>query len=143
MNRYWLNCTIMRIGVWNKSGSTLESAEWLYRNGIIVSSKNLRNSWQHGFLFLCKKHFWKNLINMVYKILFSVLIYEGVEQNIDFNSHFDLMFLFNLFNFIWLYPQKRYPRNFYIMRGCIWFNVLVVFCVTNVVVQWTVIYKQY
>ncbi len=31
---------------------------------------------------------------------FSVLIYGEVEQNIDFNSHFYLMFLFDLFYFI-------------------------------------------
>ncbi len=33
-------------------------------------------------------------------MLFSVLIYGEVEQNIDFNNHFNLMFLFNLFCFI-------------------------------------------
>lgn len=31
---------------------------------------------------------------------FSVLIYGEVEQNIDFNDHFNLMFLFSLFRFI-------------------------------------------
>lgn len=31
---------------------------------------------------------------------FSVLIYGGVEQNIDFNNHFNLMFLLDLFCFI-------------------------------------------
>lgn len=31
---------------------------------------------------------------------FSVLIYGEVKQNIDFNNHFNLMFLFDLFCFI-------------------------------------------
>ena len=31
---------------------------------------------------------------------FSVLIYGEVEQNIDFNDHFNLMFLSDLFCFI-------------------------------------------
>lgn len=33
-------------------------------------------------------------------MLFSVLIYGEAELNIDFNDHFNLMFLFDLFCFI-------------------------------------------
>lgn len=39
-------------------------------------------------------------MNLVYKMLLSVLIYGEVEQNIDFNDHFNLMFLLDLFCFI-------------------------------------------
>lgn len=50
-----------------------------------------------GSFFYVKNIFEKNFINLVYKMLFSVLIYGEVEQNIDFNSYFNLMFLSNLF----------------------------------------------
>ena len=52
-----------------------------------------------GFFFYVKI-FLKSFINLVYKMHFSVLIYGGVKQNIDFNDHFNLMFLFDLFCFI-------------------------------------------
>lgn len=54
---------------------------------------------------------------------FSVLIYGEVEQNIDFNNHFNLMFRFDLFNFIRPYPRKIYPGNFYIMRRSFFYFV--------------------
>lgn len=53
-----------------------------------------------GSFFYAKKIFLKNFINLVYKMHLSVLIYGEAELNIDFNSHFNLMFLFNLFCFI-------------------------------------------
>lgn len=43
---------------------------------------------------------------------FSVLIYGEVEQNIDFNNHFNLMFLFDLFNFLWYMSPKNIPPKF-------------------------------
>ena len=49
-----------------------------------------------GSFFYVKNIFEKNFINLVYKMHFSVLIYGEVEQNIDFNSHFYLMFLFDV-----------------------------------------------
>lgn len=52
-----------------------------------------------GFFFYVKI-ILKSFINLVYKMHFSVLIYGEVEQNIDFNSYFYLMFLFGLFCFI-------------------------------------------
>ena len=39
--------------------------------------------------FFYVKYFWKIFQNLVYKMLLSVLIYRGIEQNIDFNNHYD------------------------------------------------------
>ena len=66
---------------------------------------------------------------------FSVLIYGEVEQNIDFNDHFNLMFLSDLFNFNGIYPRKIHPRNFYIMRRSFFILYLIVLYITDVVIQ--------
>lgn len=85
-------------------------------NRVIKKLKELMAAWVP---FSMQKNILKNFINLVYKTHFSVLIYGEAEQNIDFNSHFYLIFLFDLFNFIRPYPRKIHPRNFYIMRGSI------------------------
>ncbi len=43
-------------------------------------------------------------------MLFSVLIYGEVKQNIDFNDHFNLMFLFDLLCFIVKYTVTNVER---------------------------------
>lgn len=53
-----------------------------------------------GSFFCVKNIFEKIFQNLVYKMHFSVLIYGEVKQNIDFNSHFYLIFLSDLFCFI-------------------------------------------
>lgn len=83
-------------------------------NRVIKKLKELMGTWVP---FSMQKIFLKNFRNLVYKLLLSVLIYGEVKQNIDFNSHFYLMFLSDLFNFSGIYPRKIHHRNFYIMRG--------------------------
>lgn len=55
-------------------------------NRVIKRLKELMATWVP---FSVYKNILKNFINLVYKMHFSVLIYEGVEQNIDFNSHYE------------------------------------------------------
>lgn len=66
-------------------------------NRVIKKLKELMGTWVP---FSMQKIFLKKFKNPVYKMHFSVLIYGEVEQNIDFNSYFNLMFLFDLFCFI-------------------------------------------
>lgn len=67
-------------------------------NRVIKKLKELMATWVP---FSIQKNIFEKIFrNLVYKMHFSVLIYGEVEQNIDFNSYFYLMFLFGLFCFI-------------------------------------------